>query len=157
MTDDDTPRGFVPLREYLAQERKIEQLREELEYARWLIGQDVHDELIVKVAGRRLRPYWTSNPTASCGDMRLLLRLVRSYPMAVRNIEKRHQAMVCRLRGAIASAGGDPRLINTLTDIGYSLSKPGIEWLKGWAPELFTPIGEVMRQYAETQSEASAA
>lgn len=139
--DDETPRGFVLKADYIKVRQENERLREDLIYAKWRLGENAGDDERCVVAGRRLG--------LRRGDMKFMLRMVRSSPMPVLTADQLDttRVYVCRLRAAILKADGDPRLIQTVDGVGYMVAKHGLQWLEGWVPELFRPLADVMGEF----------
>lgn len=152
MTDDETPRGFVQLSEYHRSRREIEQLREELAYAHWRLGNAAGDKERCVIAGWRLK--------LRRGDMAFLLRMVRANgrPIFVTD-DERHTAKVyvCRVRAMLRANDGDPRMITTVDTVGYALTKAGLSFVETLIPELFRPLADVMGDQGEVRAKFNSA
>lgn len=140
MTDDLQIRGMIHMREYVKLRQELELVREELRYAQWMLGNGAGDDERCVIAGHRLK--------LRRGDIRFLLTMIRAAPrvmFAVDHVSSKVYA--CRIRAAIRKDGGNPRMIQTVDLVGYQVTSEGIEWMKGWIPELFRPLAEVARDY----------
>jgi len=145
MIDDNTPRGLVQMSDYLKVRRELEQVREELAYANWRLGDGAGDDERCVIAGARLK--------IRRGEIKYVLRLVRSAPMPVLVSDQIEttRVIICRLRSEIKKAGGDPKMIQTIDSVGYMIKRSDLPWFEVWVPELFRPLGDVMgeRQLAD--------
>lgn len=139
----------VAMETYLAEVRKREQLEEELKYAKYRLGEHKIDEAVARVTAQRLG--------MQVAFVRFVMLIVRSHPRPIHVPPGDNELRVsaCFVRKAITAAGGDPKLLRTISGVGYTASEDGLRWFKRWAPELFTDPDEVMRQYARRRTNGS--
>ena len=131
---DLTPRGFVPLADYLTISRERDALKHQIAELKWALGEDRSEatERIACAVAEKLKVPKTS--------ARFMVRMIRSYPKVAlvndRNADIR--VHVWRLRnGFEAATGANIEAIRSHRCFGYILTPDAVEWLKSEAPEVF--------------------
>lgn len=147
---DDAPRGFVLMSEYTRAQNRIDELEAELNYARWLLGEntDALDELRGTLAAHRIKS------DLHKADMRFMLRLVRAPAGgAIRADRPVEKLSACKLRAAIRKSRL-PRapafeVIETVNRYGYVLNPKARAFVRAWVPELFMPKAELVSDHVD--------
>lgn len=136
---DDAPRGFVPMREYLRLQKRLDEAEDELAYLRSEASEELHDELVAM--------------------LRCRLKLARTHILILREVclageagvpmeTLRDRAGTPQLKtidvhiwkiNQSLGAQGCPRVFALRALYGRRVLSPeGRAWLQERAPELFT-------------------
>lgn len=140
----DAPRGFVPMREYLRLQRRIEELEARLAEERDLLPRYTANL-------NQLRARFGLSPHAALMVMALMaaqpgarLRRERIVSLIGSKCEDPHYVAVltCKVNRTIAANGGPERFVSCERGghnaNGYWISTADKQWLRDAAPEAFT-------------------
>lgn len=140
---EDAPRGFVPMREYLRLQRRLDEIEEELAYLQSEARDDVHAETIAILRVRLKLPQscvLVLREICLAGEAGAIPERIRDR-VGTSNV-KTIDVHIWKINKSL-SAQGSPRAIGYRVIYGRRVLTPdGRQWLQARAPELFAKGGQ---------------